>query len=207
MTSRSSCAAARDCLPARAARSAPRTVRSSCPCCLAALLPCCLVALLPCCLVALLPCCLVALAPGHLGEPVGAGLDREGRDGSRWRPVAGQRRRTGPAVSGLMRLGILWVGDLFPVQGANIGQPSLLKTDPEGGADAVADIGDHDGCLQLPVGERVEQAERETPVLRVGDIIGGLPPCGIGPAGPSTRAADTTASATRMRQCRCRRGR
>lgn len=64
----------------------------------------------------------VARPPGHLGEPLRTRLRCEDADGSRWGAVAGKGGRSESAISRLVRLGILRVGDFLPVQGHDIGQ-------------------------------------------------------------------------------------
>lgn len=82
-------------------------------------------------------------------------------------PVAGRRRRSEPAVGGSVRLDVLRVGDFLPGRGQDVGQPAFLETQPERCADPVAGIGDHD--RRLPLGEGVEQAERDPPHFLVAD--------------------------------------
>lgn len=66
----------------------------------------------------------------------------------------------------------LRMGDFLPGQRQHIGRPTLLKTEPERGADAIAGIGDHDRRLQLPLAERVEQTECQAPLLLVHHLVG-----------------------------------
>lgn len=150
--------------------------------------------------------CLAALAPGHLGEPIGAGLRCEDADGSWWGAIARKGGRPESAISRLVRLDVLRVGDFLPVQGQDIGQPSLLETEPKRGADAVAGIGDHDRRLQLPVGECVPAGRARDATSPGASRRRGLLLCGIGPVRPSTHAADTAATATGTRRCRWRDG-
>lgn len=87
-----------------------------------------------------------------------------------------------------MRLDILRMSDFLPVQGQDIRQPSLLETEPERCADAVAGVGDHDRRLQLPLGECVQQAERETPLLLVHHVLGdACPAAAVGLVRPLPR--------------------
>lgn len=104
-----------------------------------------------------------ALPPGHLGEAVGGGVrDMDGQ--SSWRgPVA--RRRPEPTVGRPVQRRLFAVSDFLAGQCQHVGEVPVLEGEAEGGAGAIAGISDHHRRLQLPAGERVEQAEGQAPLL------------------------------------------